>query len=287
MFGAGNAKKTSSKASRGVLLGLGLLLLAGSALACGPGAAQSAIQTPQTSEKFALASEFCLKNRVPGLHVQPARETAPLDASAHSQQLWLYDKPAEVVAGGVMSAPLPPVDTPVRPAAAGISPRTAEVPRLVKGMGRDAASRALALVPQISQVAEAYRIDPLLLHAIAHVESRHNPAAVSHAGAVGLMQVMPATARRFGVTSPHSELRDPRISLEVSSAYLKVLQKRFDNNLPLIIAAYNAGEGAVEKYGRRIPPYKETQGYVRDVLAHYQMLLGARDAARPVRRSAL
>ena len=288
MFGAGNAKKTSCKAPRGVWLGLGLLLLAGNALACGPGAAQSAIQTPQTSEKFALASEFCLKNKMSGLHVQPVRETAPLDTSAHSQQLWLYDKQAEVVAGGVMSAPLPTLDTtPSRPVATGITPRTAEVFRPVKGMGRDAASRALALVPQISQVAEAYRIDPLLLHAIAHVESRHNPAAVSHAGAVGLMQVMPATARRFGVTSPQSELRDPRISLEVSSAYLKVLQKRFDNNLPLIIAAYNAGEGAVEKYGRRIPPYKETQGYVRDVLAHYQLLLGARDAARPVRRSAL
>jgi soluble lytic murein transglycosylase-like protein len=138
------------------------------------------------------------------------------------------------------------------------------------------ARRAVALVPEIERVAKAYQIDPLLLHAIAHVESRHNPDAVSHAGALGLMQVMPATARRFGVLSPHTALRDPSISLEVSSRYLKNLQQRFDNNLSLVIAAYNAGEGAVEKYGRRVPPYKETRGYVRDVLAHYRLLVGLR-----------
>ena len=79
-----------------------------------------------------------------------------------------------------------------------------------KGVGRESVSRALALVPQISQVAEQFGIDPLLLHAIAHVESRHNAEAVSHAGARGLMQVMPATARRFGVGDPARTLLDPR-----------------------------------------------------------------------------
>ena len=132
--------------------------------------------------------------------------------------------------------------------------------------------RAVALAPQVQRVAHAYDIDPLLLHAIAHVESRHNPQAVSPAGAMGLMQVMPATARRFGVGDPRSELLDPEVSLEVSSAYLKTLQGRFGNQLDLILAAYNAGDGAVERYGRSVPPYAETRGYVHDVMAEYRAL---------------
>lgn len=124
----------------------------------------------------------------------------------------------------------------------------------------------------IQMVAEKYDIDPLLLHAIAHVESRHNPKAVSHAGALGLMQVMPATARRFGVMDPELELHDPLTNLKVSSAYLKTLQSIFGNNLHLVLAAYNAGEGAVIKYGRNIPPYQETQNYVRKVIDHYLKL---------------
>ncbi len=289
MFGARDSAKAKWEraAQRCAGASLALSLLGGAAQACGTGSVQSAIQAPQTSSKFALASQFCTVK--PGLSSAAAAEVArqPVaDVSAHSQQLFLYDKPTQGVVGATppitSTAAVDALDAPRRP----VLDRT-PMPRALAGMSRDSTSRALALVPQISQVAEAYRIDPLLLHAIAHVESRHNPSAVSHAGAVGLMQVMPATARRFGVTQPQSELRDPRISLEVSSAYLKILQKRFDNDLSLVIAAYNAGEGAVEKYGRRVPPYKETQGYVRDVMAHYRLLLGARDATRPVSRSAL
>lgn len=121
----------------------------------------------------------------------------------------------------------------------------------------------------IQMVAESYDIDPLLLHAIAQVESRYNPWAVSHAGALGLMQVMPATAKRFGVMDPELELRDPLTNLKVSSAYLKTLQSMFGNNLHLVLAAYNAGEGAVIKYGRNIPPYRETEDYVRKVIERY------------------
>lgn len=131
--------------------------------------------------------------------------------------------------------------------------------------------RALKLAPDIDDVARRHDIDPLLLHAIAHVESRHNTAALSPAGARGVMQVMPATARRFGVGTAHS-LQEPRTNLEVSASYLKTLQGRFGNDLPLVLAAYNAGEGAVEKHGRRIPPYAETRSYVQQVLDHYRML---------------
>ena len=132
-------------------------------------------------------------------------------------------------------------------------------------------SRAEELAPQVDAVARRHDIDPLLLHAIAHVESRHNPLAHSPAGALGVMQLMPATAARFGVARPEV-LHQTGTNLEVSAAYLKTLQQRFGNDLSLVLAAYNAGEGAVERYGRRVPPYAETQSYVRQVLERYRLL---------------
>ena len=135
--------------------------------------------------------------------------------------------------------------------------------------------RVLALAPRVLAVARSYDIDPLLLHAIAHVESRHNPQARSNAGALGVLQVMPATARRFGVDGAAGALFDPAINLEVGAAYLKSLQARFGNDLELVLAAYNAGEGAVERHGNSVPPYAETRAYVRQVLAEYAALRAA------------
>ena len=135
--------------------------------------------------------------------------------------------------------------------------------------------RVLALAPRVAAVARTYDIDPLLLHAIAHVESRHDPRARSAAGALGLLQVMPATARRFGVDDAPGALYDPAVNLEVGAAYLKSLQARFGNDLTLVLAAYNAGEGAVERHGRSVPPYAETRDYVRQVLAEYGALRAA------------
>lgn len=89
------------------------------------------------------------------------------------------------------------------------------------------------------------------------------------------MQVIVPTARRFGVDEAKA-LHDPDTNLQVSALFLKTLQRRFGNNLELVLAAYNAGESAVEKYGRRIPPYRETQNYVRKVLAEYALLLQVR-----------
>ncbi len=132
--------------------------------------------------------------------------------------------------------------------------------------------RIIGLAPVLGNAAQRYGIDPLLLHAIAHVESRHQAEAISPAGARGLMQVMPATARRFGLTDPVRELMQAPLNVEVSAAYLKTLQARFGNDLPLVLAAYNAGEGAVERNGRQIPPYAETRAYVRQVLDAYDAL---------------
>lgn len=133
------------------------------------------------------------------------------------------------------------------------------------------AARVIDISPALAATALEFGIDPLLLHSVAHVESRHNPQAVSPAGARGMMQVMPATARRFGVGNPEQTLLDARVNLRASAAYLQKLRERFGEDLRLTLAAYNAGEGAVSTYGG-VPPFAETQAYVRDVLAVYRRL---------------
>lgn len=130
----------------------------------------------------------------------------------------------------------------------------------------------------IVAAARRHDIDPDLLQAIMSVESASNARATSPVGARGLMQVMPATGARFGVADP-AGLYEPETNVHAASAYLKTLQGLFGNNLTLVLAAYNAGEGAVQKYGRQVPPYRETQAYVRNVLARYDQLLQARRAS--------
>lgn len=123
-------------------------------------------------------------------------------------------------------------------------------------------------------------LDPLLLYSVMHQESSFKSRAVSPKGASGLMQLMPGTARRFGVTN----IFDPRQNVEGGARYLRFLTDRFDGNLSLILAGYNAGEGAVEKYGWRIPPYAETQEYVRRISRRYSLIQDPNSAlyARPV-----
>lgn len=118
----------------------------------------------------------------------------------------------------------------------------------------------------VEQVAREYAIDAPLLHAIVQVESNYEPRASSRAGALGLMQVIPATGQRFGA----DDLLDPLQNLRAGAAYLVWLDQAFRGELPLVLAAYNAGEGAVRRHGRRIPPYAETISYVRRVTALYQ-----------------
>ena len=96
-------------------------------------------------------------------------------------------------------------------------------------------------------------------------ESHFNPRAVSRAGARGLMQLMPGTARRFGVRDVH----DPAQNIDGGTRYLKELMGMFDGRVDLVLAGYNAGEGAVMRYGRRVPPYAETRNYVKRIGARY------------------
>jgi len=109
-------------------------------------------------------------------------------------------------------------------------------------------------------------VDPALIHAVISVESGYNPSARSSAGAVGLMQLMPGTAKRYGV----KDRLDPAQNIQGGARYLRDLQAMFGNNLQLVLAAYNAGEESVMKYGMRIPPFRETSAYVPKVMRYYR-----------------
>jgi len=122
--------------------------------------------------------------------------------------------------------------------------------------------------PTINRMASWLKLDASLLHAIVYVESSYNAKAISRSGAQGLMQLMPATAKRFGVHNSWN----PEENVRGGALYLSYLLDLFDYNLTLAVAAYNAGEGAVQRHGYKIPPYPETQRYVKKVLKRYQYL---------------
>ena len=126
----------------------------------------------------------------------------------------------------------------------------------------------------IEKAAVSASVEPNLLRAVIVVESGFNSRAVSRRGAVGLMQLMPATATRFGVSNPF----DPRENVHAGARYLKFLMDRFGQDVRLALAAYNAGEQAVDRNGGQIPPFAETMAYVPRVLKIYRQL---REQPRP------
>ena len=122
--------------------------------------------------------------------------------------------------------------------------------------------------PIIETAAAGYAVHPDLLRAVIVVESGFDPQARSPKGAVGLMQLMPSTATAYGAT----DVADPRQNVEAGARFLRDLLDRYDDDLELVLAAYNAGETAVERYGRRVPPFAETRRYVPKVLRVYRSL---------------
>jgi soluble lytic murein transglycosylase-like protein len=129
----------------------------------------------------------------------------------------------------------------------------------------------------IAQAARASRLDAALLHAVVQVESGYNPRAVSRKGALGLMQLMPATARRYGVADP----MDAAQNLLGGARYLRDLLDQFHGSKELALAAYNAGAGAVLAHGGRIPPFAETTRYVPAVLRSYEQMRSATRSPDP------
>lgn len=116
----------------------------------------------------------------------------------------------------------------------------------------------------ILHAGERAGVDPRFIHAVIQQESQYNPEASSPVGAKGLMQLMPDTGKRFHCT----DLKDEKCNVEAGTKYLSWLLKRFNGDVSLTLAAYNAGEGAVDKY-KGIPPYKETEHYVKKIVANY------------------
>jgi soluble lytic murein transglycosylase-like protein len=119
--------------------------------------------------------------------------------------------------------------------------------------------------PVIQTVAGKYRIDPELVHVVIRAESNYDPFAISSAGAMGLMQLMPATARQYGV----GNVFDPAQNIEGGVRYLRDLVKLYDGKTGLVLAAYNAGQEAVRKY-KGIPPYPETKAYIAEIMRTYK-----------------
>ena len=163
---------------------------------------------------------------------------------------------------GTTNLDLPPAPAPVPPefegAAEIIRNRVTGHPNVAK------------FTPLIEQQATKHRLDPALVKAIVAVESAFDPRAVSPKGAIGLMQVIPATAQRYGLAADarrtlEQKLMDPATNVAIGTRYLADLLRRFDNEVVLALAGYNAGEFAVERYARRVPPFRETQAYVRIV----------------------
>jgi soluble lytic murein transglycosylase-like protein len=168
-----------------------------------------------------------------------------------------------------------------------VAPKAVQVKVPIALVGRHISSGNSALDSLVQEAAAQHGLDPCLIFSVMRAESSFNRTAVSPKGASGLMQLMPATAVRFGVRN----IFDPRENVFGGAKYLRWLLDRFNGDVRLALAGYNAGEGAVEFYGLRIPPFMETQNYVRTIYGRYSNLhLGTKPesvvAESPIRESA-
>jgi soluble lytic murein transglycosylase-like protein len=142
--------------------------------------------------------------------------------------------------------------------------------------------------PLLARYAKEHQLDPALVKAVVAVESAFEPTAVSSKGALGLMQVLPETAERYGVTDDakrtlEQKLLDPAINVRVGTRYLRDLLALFANDVTLALAAYNAGEASVQRYENKVPPYPETQEFVKLVTQFYELYKPPPPAPKPSR----
>jgi len=153
---------------------------------------------------------------------------------------------------------------------AGLAERLATLVTEISAGGATAAAQRTPMPFELASLVNAastrYRLDAALIGALIFVESRYRPDARSAKGALGLMQLMPDTAARYGVKSER-ELLDPGTNVDVGTRHLQSLHELYGGRVDLMLAAYNAGEGAVRRHGNRVPPYPETQAYVQQIMA--------------------
>lgn len=190
-----------------------------------------------------------------------AASLAKIPAAAATRSVVRVNSRGQLIRTVVVAQPV------ARQAASQAAPQAASpfVPEHVVDASEIRPASPLTIPELVEAAAKKYDVDPLLVHSVIQVESGYNPHAVSPKGAQGMMQLMPFTARRFGV----SNIFDPRENIEGGVRYLRYLQSLFPEDLRLAIAAYNAGEGAVWKYNNQVPPYKETEHYVKRVGRKY------------------
>jgi soluble lytic murein transglycosylase-like protein len=168
--------------------------------------------------------------------------------------------------GGPAVVKLPELELPDRRIEAVVAGRRAAPPAAAPPRRDAYLADTAKFAPLVRGAASKYGLDPWLLHAVIRAESGYDPYAVSPQGAIGLMQLLPGTAERFGVEDPF----DPRQNVYAGARYLRDLLAMFGNNLELALAAYNAGEGAVLRAGRQVPKMRETLAYIPRVLGHYR-----------------
>jgi soluble lytic murein transglycosylase-like protein len=145
------------------------------------------------------------------------------------------------------------------------SPKKPEADSLTSSEAESAASGVSPYQDLIADAAVKHGVDPDLIRLVIGQESRFKPNARSHKNAQGLMQLIPDTAKRFGIKNPY----DPQQNIDGGTRYLKWLLDRFDGDVKLALAGYNAGENAVKRYGNKVPPYKETKQYVKKISSAY------------------
>jgi soluble lytic murein transglycosylase-like protein len=187
---------------------------------------------------------------------------APIDEPELVAQVVATTEPAT----GTMPAPSVPASVNGRLVLAAAS----------QGSAAQLDARRRQVDPLIEATAREFSLDADLLRAVVQVESRFDPGAISPRGAIGLMQVMPSTAGALGLARPEQSLLEPRANLRTGARYLRQLSVQFAGATDLVLAAYNAGESSVLRNGLAVPPYPETQAYVRDVLEIYRTLRASR-----------
>ncbi|KVU40930.1 hypothetical protein WK68_12990 [Burkholderia ubonensis] len=200
----------------------------------------------------------------PAQLVAQARDAARSWLESDAQRLFTFNDASAPLAAPVRTFdPIAGDDRLGTPPSA--EPDTDRPPHAMPSPVKRLEPRVVALAPMIEPIARLHQVDHALLMAIIHVESQGNPKARSHRGAMGLMQVMPRTGAHYGAR----DLFDKQQNITAGARFVRDLMNRYEGRIDLVLAAYNAGSGAVMKYGGRVPPYPETQQYVLKVAAYH------------------